>query len=169
MIRHIAALFCWWVLVAAASDGESDPAIGVWIAKHAKKLHGVESASARYAVRGDIDGDGRSDAAVLYTIRGSGKDKFQLRYLAAFRRGRGTLEYRAHVLVGGSGIREVNRATIFQRMIEIEALEYRSGDAACCPTSPVKRRYQLSGRRLARMMPGGGNDPEKEYGNMGRR
>lgn len=168
MIRRIAALCCCWVLgVAVASDGVSDPAIGAWIAKHEKKLQGVESTAVRYAVRGDIDGDGRSDAAVLYTIRGSGKDKFQLRYLAAFRRGQGTLEYRAHVLVGGKGIREVNRATIFQRMIEIEALEYRPGDAACCPTSLVKWRYQLSGRRLERVT-GGGTGLEKKNGSTGR-
>jgi hypothetical protein len=53
-------------------------------------------------------------------------------------------------------------------MIEIEALEYRPGDAACCPTSLVKRRYQLSGRRLAKMA-GGGTGLEMENRGMGRR
>lgn len=155
MIRVIAALCCFWALAAAAADGASDPAIGLWIDRHAKKLQGVESRKARYAVRGDIDGDGRNDAAVLYTIRSSGKNKFQLRFLAVFRRGQRALEYRAHILVGGKGIREVNRATILRRRVEIEALEYRPADAICCPTKFVKWRYRLNGRKLERMVGSG--------------
>lgn len=135
---------------AAAADGVADPAIGRWIAVHAKKMHGVELADARYAVRGDIDGDGRSDVAVLYTLRGGGRDGRLLRFLAVFRSGQRALEYRAHILVGGQGIREVNRATILQRTVEVEALEYRAGDAACCPTQFVKRRYRLNGGKLER-------------------
>jgi hypothetical protein len=151
---------------AAAADGVADTTIGLWIERHAKKLQGVESRDARYAVRGDLDGDGRSDGAVLYTVRSGGKDKYQLRFLAVFRRGQKALEYRAHILVGGNGIREVNRATLLRRSVEIEALEYRPGDAACCPTSLVKRRYQLSGRRLVRMA-GGGTRLEMKNGSMG--
>lgn len=155
------------VLSAAAADGVSDPGIGRWIEMHAKKMQGVELGDARYAVRGDIDGDGRSDAAVLYTIRGTGKDRHLLRFLAVFRRGQRALDYRAHILVGGRGIREVNRATILQRAVEIEALEYRPGDAACCPTKFVKRRYRLNGRKLERMT-GIERGPDVKNGRHGR-
>lgn len=150
--------------VAAAAAGVADPAIGRWIAAHAKKMHGAELADARYAVRGDIDGDGRSDVAVLYTLRGRGRDDRLLRFLAVFRGGQRSLEYRAHILVGGKGIREVNRATILQRTVEIEALEYRTGDAACCPTQFVKRRYRLNGHKLERTAIRGAqakNDPRR--------
>jgi hypothetical protein len=135
---------------AATAGGVADPAIGRWITAHAKKMPGVELAEARYAVRGDVDGDGRGDVAVLYTLRGGGRDGRLLRFLAVFRGGQRGLEYRAHILVGGRGMREVNRATILQRTVEIEALEYRTGDAACCPTQFVKRRYRLTGRKLER-------------------
>lgn len=113
-------------------------------------MPGVELAEARYAVRGDVDGDGRGDVAVLYTLRGGGGDGRLLRFLAVFRGGQRGLEYRAHILVGGKGMREVDRVTILQRTVEVEALEYRAGDAACCPTQFVKRRYRLNGRKLER-------------------
>ena len=135
---------------AVAAGGVADPAIDRWIASHARKLRGAEHAAARYAVRGDVDGDGRSDVAVLYTLLGAGQGGNALRYLAVFRRGPRLLEYRAHALVGGGGLREVNRVTILRRVIEIEALEYRPGDAACCPTRFVRHRYRLNGHRLQR-------------------
>lgn len=156
MISFTAALCAGlFALAATAADGVTDPAIGRWIEAHAKKMQGVESSDARYAVTGDIDGDGRSDAAVLYTIRGAGQDKYLLRFLAVFRRAPQALEYRAHILVGGKGIREVNRATILRRIVEIEALEYQPRDAACCPTKFTKSRYRLSGRKLEQIADGG--------------
>lgn len=150
MLRVVLWAGCCAAGAAAAADGVVDPAIGRWITAHAKKMHGAEVADARYAVRGDIDGDGRSDVAVLYTLRGSGRNGRLLRFLAVFRSGQRGLEYHAHILVGGKGMREVNRATILQRTVEIEALEYRAEDAACCPTLFVKRRYRLNGRKLER-------------------
>jgi hypothetical protein len=152
LIAQAAALCtgCLAVAVAAAS-GVADPAIDRWIAAHANKLRGAEVAGTRYAVTGDLDGDGRRDFAVLYTLQGTGADRFLLRFLAVFRRGPQALEYRAHALVGGRGMREVNRATILGRQVEIESLEFRRGDAACCPTRFVKMRYRLDGRRLERV------------------
>ena len=152
LIAQAAALCaCCLAAAVAAASGIADPAIDHWIAAHAKKLRSVEAAGARYAVTGDLDGDGRRDVAVLYTLQGTGEDRFLLRFLAAFRRGPHALEYRAHALVGGRGMREVNRATILGRQVEIESLEFRHGDAACCPTRFVKMRYRLNGRRLERV------------------
>ena len=133
---------------AGAQEGYTDPAIERWIVAHARKGKASEQRDSRRAVVGDIDGDGRSDVAVLYTIEGAGADDYSLRYLAVFQRGTGGLEYRAHRLVGGKGIREVNRATIINRVVVLEALEYQAQDALCCPSRPARWRYRLQNRRL---------------------
>lgn len=138
-------------MTAIADDGASDPAIDRWIAKQADKMKGVERRQARYTVIGDLDGDGRDDAAVLYTIEGTGKIRYRLRFLAAFHRGRRSLQYRAHTMVGGRGIREVNRVTILRRTIEIETLEYRHDDALCCPSGYATRRYRVHAGKLVRL------------------
>ncbi len=143
------------MLLAAASPAggtgiAGDAAIDGWIGAHARKLKGVEQRALRYAVVGDLDGDGRDDVAVLYTIEKADPGNRRLRYLAAFHRSAQMLEFKAHALVGGQGIREVNRVTILQRMIELETLEYAPLDAACCPSAPARARYRLAEGRLIR-------------------
>jgi hypothetical protein len=136
------------ILSAGAQEGHTDPAIERWIVGHAQKGKASEQRDSRRAVVGDLDGDGRSDVAVLYTIEGVSTDDYSLRYLAVFRRGADGLEYGAHRLVGGKGIREVNRATIIDRIVVLEALEYRPQDSLCCPSRPARSRYRLQKNRL---------------------
>jgi len=65
------------LLLALASSTLALPALAVsrdveiqqWINKHAQQLQSVEVASARYRVVGELDGDGRNDVAVLYTLK----------------------------------------------------------------------------------------------------
>ena len=133
---------------ATAQEGLDDPAIERWIAAHAGKSKGAEHRNSRRAVTGDLDGDGLSDVAVLYTIEADKPKEFSLRYLAVFRRGPDGLRYEAHRLVGGKGIREINRATVLNRVIVLEALEYQPRDAVCCPSRPARWRYRLRERQL---------------------
>jgi hypothetical protein len=144
-------LIAWLLFGVALPAAAADPAVDKWIAAHASRLGGVEQRPVRYAVVGDLDGDGRDDVAVLYTIDGANPGKRSLRYLAAFRRNAAALEFSAHALVGGRGIREVNRATILARTIELETLEYGPLDAVCCPGIPVRSRYRLVDGRLSRL------------------
>lgn len=152
--RGVLRLLLGLVLAAVSSAGATsvgaDAAIDGWIGAHARKLKGVEQRALRYAVVGDLDGDGHHDVAVLYTIRNASPGNRSLRYLAAFHRAGALLEFRAHALVGGRGIREVNRATILGRMVELETLEYAPLDAACCPSVPARSRYRLTEGRLVR-------------------
>src|SRR5512146_460630 len=136
---------------AFAADRTSDPTIDRWIRKQAANMSGVEQKEKRYAAVGDLDGDGRDDVAVLYTVKGMGKADYRLRYLAVFHGGRRSLAYRAHRMVGGRGVREVNRVTILRRTVVVETLEYRPRDAMCCPSRAAKRRYRLIARKLVRL------------------
>ena len=113
----VAAAFL--VVPAAAQELAQDHAISRWIAEHARSAKGTELPNARSAVSGDLDGDGRADAAALYTLE-SGSRRRQIKYLAVFRRGDAGLVYAAHVQVGREGLRDVTRATILGQKIELE-------------------------------------------------
>lgn len=119
-----------------------------WINTQAQRSNSEELAHARSSVVGDLDGDGRNDIAVLYTLRPRNGQRGEHRYLAVFKQQRDGLRYHAHVLVGGSGAVEANRATILNKTVVVEILAHRAGDAACCPTRPATRRYRLAPRGL---------------------
>jgi hypothetical protein len=73
----------------------------------------------------------------------------QLQFVAVFHRGRrNRLIYVAHHLVGGRGIREVNRVVVLERQVVLETLAYRPGDGLCCPSKPERLRYRLRNREL---------------------
>lgn len=130
-----------------AADLAQDDAVSRWIERHAGNAKSNELPNARFAVSGDLNGDGRTDAAVVYVLQG-GSRRRQIKYLAAFRRSDDGLHYAAHVLVGREGLRDVTRATILGQAIELEVLEYRPSDAMCCPSRPARRRYRLRGGKL---------------------
>ena len=144
----VAALLVMLARAATAAELVDDDAITRWIDRHAHIAKGIELPHTRFAVSGDVDGDGRADAAVIYVLDG-GSRRRQTKYLAVFRRGAGGLRYAAHVLVGREGLRDVTRATILGGMIELEVLEYRPADAMCCPSRLARRKYRLSGSKLA--------------------
>ena len=143
---------------AAAAASTDDADVQHWINTHAQRSQSAELLSARSGVVGDLDGDARDDLAVLYTLRPDGihGQRSERRYLAVFKRRGGTrnaphynrLYYHAHVLVGGAGVAEANRATILNKTVVVELLTPRAGDAACCPTRPATRRYRLAPRGL---------------------
>lgn len=133
---------------AAALD---EAEIQRWINTHAQRGNSDEQKPVRSKVVGDLDGDARDDLAVLYTLRPRGQPH-ERRYLAVFKRNakgsRDGFLYHAHVLVGGTGAAEANRATILNQTVVLEMLTHRAGDAACCPTRPATRRYRLAPRSL---------------------
>lgn len=132
---------------AASAAAPDDTEIQRWIRTHMHVSKSDELVAARLSVVGDLDGDARNDAAVLYTLRPHGQ-RDERRYLAVFKRQRDGLRYYTHALVGGTGAAEANRATILNRTVVVELLMHRAGDAACCPTRPTTRRYRLAPRGL---------------------
>lgn len=155
-LRALVGVLLCGVSAVVAAGVANDAAIEGWIAAHARKLKGMEQRARRQAVVGDLDGDGRHDVAVLYTIQHAKPGNRELRYLAVFRRSaKKALQYKAHAMVGGLGIREVNRVTILGRVIELEMLAYGPLDPACCPTLVETSRYRLTAGRLVRVKAGG--------------
>lgn len=159
---------------AALSPGDSE--IRHWISRHAHQRHAVEVSAARQRVVGDLDGDGRNDVAVLYTLKSRAIPGGESRYLAAFLNDSGrqrattgkdrsqqardirrdALRYHAHVLVSGPGAGEANRITILNRTLVVEMLTFAPGDAACCPTRAATRRYRLGTQALTLVRPATG-------------
>jgi hypothetical protein len=143
--------------IAATGVSRDDTEIQGWLTRHAQRAHSIELAATRHRVVGDLDGDGRDDVAVLYTLQPRVGRRGESRYLAVFTHQRDPahegrrdgLRYRAHVLVSGPGAGEANRATILERSVVVEMLIFGPGDASCCPTRPATRRYRLTAQGLA--------------------
>ncbi len=149
-------------LPAMAATPRDDAEIQRWLNTHAQRAQSVELAAARHRVVGDLDGDGRDDVAVLYTLKPRAiaeprvAGRGESRYLAVFKRQpdntrggrRDDLRYHAHALVSGPGTGEANRATILERSVVVEMLTFKPGDAVCCPTRATTRRYRLAPRGL---------------------
>lgn len=138
---------------AVAPHSSDEKVIQVWMDSHVRRVQGGEQKNARSHAAGDLDGDGRSDLAVLYTIKPREARRGESRYLAVFRRQRGQLRYHAHVLVSGPGAGEANRVTVLNRVAVVEMLVFAPGDARCCPTRPATRRYRLDANGLTLIPP----------------
>ena len=147
--KHFFALLALWssALYAATTRDEAD--IEHWLTRHATRVQGAELARLRQRAVGDLDGDGRMDTVVLYTLKPRTAGRGESRFLVAFKRQSGALVYHGHTLVSGPGAGEANRVTVLNRIAVVEMLTYAPGDAACCPTKPTVRRYHLSAKGLA--------------------
>ena len=159
-----------WVLMAVvtspvAASPRDEAEIQQWLTKHANQAQSTEVAAARSRVVGDLNGDGRSEVAVLYTLKPRAPRRGESRYLAVFKRvpdssqparpdgvpnarREWVLRYHAHVLVSGPGSGETNRVSIIDRTLVLEMLAFAPGDAACCPTRVTTRRYHMASRGL---------------------
>lgn len=92
---------------------------------------------------GDLDGDEREDAAILYTIEGVGSGTNYTQYLAVLvRRGEGW-SFGASTTAGGKWERAVTLQGIEHRAVLLETMDYAEGDPSCCPSIEGETRYHL--------------------------
>jgi hypothetical protein len=109
-------------------------AVNAYISREAaRRARGGEAVEefvgARRIGRGDVDGDGRDDLVVLYTLE-RGNDWTQ--FVAVFGGPRG--RPLASTRVCGKGQRSVDLGGVTDRRIELATKRYGPSDALCCPS-----------------------------------
>ena len=144
----LAAAVCA-VAVPAAAQTHDSTVIGRFIASEVRRLGGEEYREARKIVTGDLNGDGRADAAVLYTIEGAGGGNNYAQFLAVFVRDEeGQLAPAAHASAGGKLYREAHLVSITDGAVLLNVVNYAEKDAACCPSKKGTTRYTLVDGKL---------------------
>src|ERR1700741_3342368 len=116
------------------SEDRDTDVINRFISKQEAQENGNEYKDARKVVAGDLNHDGTSDLAVLYTIEGQKGTNNYVQYLAVFIRVKGRLVYVTHTAVGGKLYRDVELQSIKDNVIFLKTLNYTANDAACCPS-----------------------------------
>lgn len=97
----------------------------------------------RYAV-GDLDGDGRPDAAVVLATNTGGSGVFETLVAVLDRDGEPVHAASAYL---GDRVR-VGRLAIEERLVVLELIEHGPGEPMCCPTVSAERRFRLDGHVL---------------------
>ena len=142
-----AILFCTSSFVSGAQAPDT-AVIDTFISEQATRESGDEHTDARKVVAGDLNGDGLSDLAVLYTIEGQNGSNNYVQYLAVFVRAKGGLAPVTHTVVGGKSNRSVELKSIRNNVIFFKTLNYGPRDASCCPSKKGTTRFTLVKRRL---------------------
>src|SRR5215813_4086354 len=132
--------------VLAQSDDKA--VIDKYIAGQAKRERGEEPDDIRKTIEGDLNHDGVSDVAVLYTIEGQGGSNNYIQYLAVFLRKNGKLTFAARQAVGGKNRRAMEITSIKNNAMLFETTAYGPRDPSCCPTIKGHTRFVLTGNRL---------------------
>jgi hypothetical protein len=109
---------------------------------------GTEYKKARRFCVGDIDGDGKNDIAVLYTIESLCCGNNYHFYLAAFINKGPKFELVTSTEVGCKGNRGVEFNTIKNGKILLNTNEYLPDDPMCCPSGKGRTTYLLENRKL---------------------
>lgn len=134
---------------ASVQDGQAsdDAVIESAIAITASSETGDEYKDARKVAAGDLNGDGASDAAALFTIE-VGSQNTSTQYLSAFlRQGDGALKFASTTPVGGSG-NAINEVAVEEGAIRLKTLTQGPDDPDCCPSVEGKVEYLLHNGKL---------------------
>lgn len=122
--------------------------ITAFIYRQAQQEHGEEYTDARKTMTGDLNGDGKPEIVVLYTIEGHDHSINYEQHLAVFVHRHAHLVPIIHLNVGGKGIRFVDLVSIDKKMIHLDVILYDYDDALCCPSIKSSTSYILTGKKL---------------------
>lgn len=139
-----------FLLLALAATGCIAPkTIEQHIIAHGRRLEAQEHRPARMVAEGDLDGDGVSDTAAIYTLEGAHHSNTYEQFLVVHSsRGRGRL---LHTIAGGKDFRSIDGVRIVGGRVELAVLEYGPSDASCCPSRRADTAYVLTGGGLSEL------------------
>src|SRR6516165_10043162 len=80
----VSLVLLWLPLLVFAFEDEDTKFVDTYIANQARRELGEEYREARQVAAGDLNHDGISDIAVLYTIEGQHRTNLHIQYLAVF-------------------------------------------------------------------------------------
>jgi hypothetical protein len=132
----------------AYAQTDETAVIDRFIAQQAKKADAEEYQEARKVLRGDVNGDKKTDLVVLYSLEGFGGGNNYIQYLAIFLGNGKTFRYATNEPVGGKLRRDIDLKSITGSTINLNTKEYRKNDAACCPSKSGKTRYAFRNGKL---------------------
>ncbi len=118
------------------------------IARQAAALHADEHCQfRRYENLSDLDGDGRADLLVLFTVEPRGGNDHR-GFLAVFLSSDPPSAAPIVVETGKRGERDAIAIAVEGRRITLETREYLPQDPMCCPSGQGTLVYELVGRTL---------------------
>jgi hypothetical protein len=108
------------------------------IAAHARRVGGTAPRESRKTCEGDLNGDGRGDVVVVYTIEGAGGGGGNgwTQYLIVLTVAPQGLGSTAPKEVGRTGDRGVESCRVVAGKIEAATKVYLPTDPSCCPSKP---------------------------------
>lgn len=146
MALSIALLSC---AAGAAADAPAwEGFANAWIASHAMRLKGEAPRAQRLSCEGDLNGDGKPDAVVVYTIESGGGGNDWTQYatvLTVTPQGYGATLPKE---VGGKSLRAIDGCSVKDGVLELALEGYAPTDASCCPSQPGRVRYAFAAGAL---------------------
>lgn len=133
-----------WAAVEAADEPAWQGFANAWIASHAMRVKGQAPREKRLGCEGDLNGDGKPDTVVVYTIEGVGGGNDWTQYatvLTATPQGYGATLPKE---VGGKSLRAIDGCSVNGGILELALKEYAPTDASCCPSQPGRARFAFA-------------------------
>ena len=150
LILFVAIVVCESSQTVFAQNKNLNAIINGFIAQRAEAEDAEEYKKARSIKRGDLNGDGKTDAVVLYTLEGFDGGNNYRQYLAVFINRRNAFRRAANV-VGGKNVRSVDLLSIAKSKINLDTLEYTENDASCCPSKKAKAYLTFKNNKLSKL------------------
>jgi hypothetical protein len=126
----------------------ADPRVETLIARQARAYHGVEYCQFRlYHTIDDLDGDGRDDFVLVFSLEKNDGSNDSVQYLAVFLSSRA---WKPLVLkVGRRGERFIDDIDVDDDgTLVLSTSEYERDDPICCPSGDGELRFRIEHGRL---------------------
>jgi len=116
------------------------------IASIATNQNGEEYRDARMVVAGDLNGDGRNDAAVIFTIEVASENRASQILAVFLRQPSGELDF-----LDGSYVGTTQSIGIRNGTIQLQTLTHGEDDPMCCPSLERTEVYVVRNGKLRQL------------------